>query len=151
MSEHRAHIAWRRTAHEFTPETYPRDHEWRFPGGSLVAASSAPEFKGNPERVNPEESFTAALASCHMLTFLALAAKRKLTVDHYEDDPVGTLARNAEGRTAMTQVVLRPRIRFGGEAPSPEALALLHEQAHKHCFIANSVLTEVVVEPPVPD
>jgi len=147
MSEHRAHIVWKRTTHDFTPETYCRDHEWEFPGGGLVAASAAPKFKGNPERVDPEEAFTAALSACHMLTFLALAAKRGFTVDAYEDDPTGILDRNAEGRTAMTRVTLRPNVTFSGKLPTGEELDTLHAQAHKYCFIANSVTTEVAVEP----
>jgi len=147
MTEHHAHVIWKRTTHDFTPDTYSRDHEWEFPGGGSVAASAAPAFKGNPERVDPEEAFTAALSACHMLTFLALAAKRGLVIDAYEDEPTGVLDRNAEGRTAMTRVTLRPRITFSGMQPGAEQLDTLHAQAHKYCFIANSVTTEVVVEP----
>ena len=65
--------------------------------------------------VDPEEMFVASLASCHMLWFLSLAARQGWRVDRYDDDAVGTLARNAEGRLAMTRVTLRPRVRFSGE------------------------------------
>jgi organic hydroperoxide reductase OsmC/OhrA len=148
MSEHKAAIAWRRDGADFDSETYPRDHEWSFPGGVAVPASAAPDFKGNPSRVNPEEALVATIAGCHMLTLLAVAAKKRWTVDRYDDDPVGVLEKNSDGRMAVTRITLRPRIEFSGERrPTEEQIAALHETAHKHCFIANSVKTEVTVEP----
>ena len=147
MSEHRASIAWQRETEDFKVETYRREHRWRFPGGFEVSASAAPDYQGDPACVNPEEAFVASLASCHMLTFLAIAAGRRFVVDRYEDDAVGTLAKNEDGRLAITRVELRPRIAFGGEkTPSAEALEKMHERAHRACFIANSVRTEVRVE-----
>ena len=87
------------------------------------------------------------LASCHLLTFLAIAAKRRLVVDAYSDRPVGHLERDADGRFSLTRVSLKPQIVFGGEqAPSPEQLRQMHETAHRQCFIANSVKTRVTVE-----
>ena len=75
-----------------------------------LPASAAPDFRGDADRVNPEEAFVAALSSCHMLTFLALAAKRKFVPDSYLDDAVGYLEKNSQGRLAVTRVMLRPRI-----------------------------------------
>ena len=148
MSEHRANVAWHRGDQDFDPATYSRVHSWRFDGGATVAASSAPEFQGDPSAVDPEEAFVAALSSCHMLFFLVLAAKRKLVIDHYEDDAVGTMTHNADGKTAITEVVLRPKITFApGIEPPAEQLEKLHHRAHDLCFIANSVRTEVRVEP----
>ena len=99
---------------------------------------------------DPEEAFVAALSSCHMLTFLAIAATRRLTVDSYQDDAVGTLEKNDKGRLAMTRVVLRPRVVFGAEStPSADELQKMHQKAHAGCFIANSVTSDVVVEPPL--
>jgi len=150
MSEHHCRVSWSRGDHDYTYETYPRDHDWSFPGGVSVAASAAPDFLGNPARVDPEEALVAALSSCHMLTFLALAARKRFVVERYEDDAIGTLEKNQDGRLAITRVVLRPRIVFGGEnQPDAAALEKLHHTAHDHCFIANSVKTEVTVEPPV--
>jgi organic hydroperoxide reductase OsmC/OhrA len=148
MSEHRATIAWRRTSESFDYEAYNRDHEWTFEGGVRVPASSAPDFKGDPARVDPEKALVAALSSCHMLTFLAVCARKRLVVDAYDDEAVGYLEKNAEGKLAVTRVVLRPRVRFGGDGPPPDdELARLHDKAHHACFIANSVRTEVTVEP----
>jgi organic hydroperoxide reductase OsmC/OhrA len=147
VSEHRATIRWKRESPDFTYDSYNRAHRWEFEAGVQVPASSSPDFKGDRDRVDPEQAFVAALSSCHMLTFLALAARRRLVVDAYEDEAAGFLEKNADGKLAMTRVVLRPKIELAGAAlPEPE-LAKLHELAHAHCFIANSVRTEVSVEP----
>lgn len=147
MSEHRARIQWTRTDEPFTYEKYPRRHRWTFGGGAELDASSAPEYLGDAALPNPEEALVVALSSCHMLSFLAIAARKRLTVDAYEDEAVGHMEKNAEGRLAVTKVELRPRVRFAGAAPSPDELRKLHEQAHHVCFIANSVKTEVTVTP----
>lgn len=146
MSEHRVHVSWERGGVDFGYESYPRAHRWRFEGGVEVPASAAPAFHGNPERVDPEAAFVAALSSCHMLTFLAVASRKRLVVDAYEDEAVGFLAKNEAGKLAMTRVVLRPRVVFAGAAPAAEVVADLHERAHRECFIANSVRTDVAVE-----
>jgi organic hydroperoxide reductase OsmC/OhrA len=147
MSEHNATISWSRGDREFTYQTYTRDHTWRFDGGVEVPASAAPDYLGDPTRVDPEAAFVASVASCHMLTFLAVAARRKLVVETYQDTATGVLEKNADGKLAVTRVTLRPRIRFGGAgAPADEELAILHELAHENCFIANSVRTEIAVD-----
>jgi organic hydroperoxide reductase OsmC/OhrA len=147
MSEHRASISWTRTSKDYTYETYNRDHEWRF-GGAPVPASAAPAYRGNGTRVNPEEGLVGALSSCHMLSFLAIAAKRRLALDCYEDDAVGYLEKNAAGQLAITRVVLRPKIVWSaGVAVSQADLDKMHHEAHASCFIANSVKTNVTVEP----
>jgi organic hydroperoxide reductase OsmC/OhrA len=150
MSEHQATIAWTRESSDFGYKSYNRSHAWRFEGGEEVRASAAPEYLGDRTRVNPEEALVASLSSCHMLTFLALAARRKLVVDRYTDSAVGYLEKNAEGRLAITRVELRPDVVFAPAAPSDEVLAALHHEAHEQCFIANSVRTQVTVLPPRP-
>ena len=146
--KHHATVSWQRTSDTFTYETYNRAHEWTF-HSVTVPASSAPAYRGEPERVNPEEAFIAALSSCHMLTFLAICTKRKFSIDSYHDEAVGYLEKNEEGRLAMTRVVLRPQIAWSpGVTVSAADLDKLHHQAHEGCFIANSVKTIVTVEPP---
>ena len=148
MSEHRASISWTRTTSDFTYESYDRAHEWRFDGGISIRASSAPEFRGRPERVNPEEAFVATLSACHMLSFLAIAARRRLTVDAYVDDAVGHMSKNERGRLAITRVVLRPRVTWAaGTVVAREEENRLHHMSHEECVIANSVKTDIVVEP----
>ena len=147
MSEHRARIAWARSDGPFTYDALDRNHTLTYGSGVTVAASSAPDFKGDPTRVDPEEMFCGALASCHLLTFLALAARKRMVVDAYEDDATAVLAKDDEGRMAVTQVILRPKVTFAGDAPSADALAKLHDKAHRHCFIAASVRCGVKIEP----
>jgi len=148
MSEHLASILWNRDEKPFTYQGYSRDHQWRFDGGQQLLGSAAEAYLGSAAGVDPEEAMVAALSSCHMLTLLAIAAKRGWVVDHYEDDAVGTLGKNKTGKISLTTVTLRPRIVFAqGSAPDADALQRLHHQAHEHCFIANSVKTEIFVEP----
>jgi organic hydroperoxide reductase OsmC/OhrA len=117
----------------------------------VVQASAAPACRGSAGLVDPEEAFVAALSSCHMLTFLAYAAKRRFVVERYRDRAVGFLEKNAEGRLAVTRVVLRPEVVFAdGSAPAADELEELHHKAHEACFIANSVTTTVTVEPASP-
>jgi organic hydroperoxide reductase OsmC/OhrA len=147
MSEHRATINWKRETPDFAYECYNRDHAWQFDAGITARASAAPAYLGSESCIDPEEAFVASLSSCHMLTFLAIAARRRYIVDAYLDQAVGILAKNEAGNLAITKVTLRPEIRFSGEKqPNAEELIRLHEQAHHACFIANSVKTEVVVE-----
>src|SRR5262249_4522174 len=110
--------------------------------------SAAPAYLGSESCIDPEEAFVASLSSCHMLTFLAIAARKRYVLDAYRDQAVGILAKDSAGKRAVTQGTLRPQGRFrGGKEPPPEDLQRLHDQAHHACFIANSVKTEVVVEP----
>ena len=146
MSEHKATIDWKRTTPEFTYKTYTRDHVWRFDNGVEIPGSAAPAYLGNPDRVDPEGALVAALSSCHMLTFLALAANKGFVVDSYEDAAVGHLGKNTAGKMAILSVDLHPKIAFSGaKLPAQADLDWLHDKAHKECFIANSVNCEVHV------
>lgn len=148
MAEHKATIRWRRETPDFEYKTFDRAHVWDFPGGQSLQSSSAPEYFGNPEYANPEEGLVASLSSCHMLTFLAIAARKRLTVDLYEDEASGILEKNPRGRMLVTRITLRPRVVFGGDnVPDGKTLAAMHHKAHENCFVANSLLTEVSVEP----
>jgi len=145
MSEHVARIRWKRATPDFVYETYDRDHAVAFGGGSTIAASSAAEFRGRRELPNPEEMFVASLSSCHMLTFLAIAARKRLVVDAYEDDAVGYLTEVGDRKLWVSRVTLRPRIRFASPV-DPAQLRRMHELSHRGCFIASSVRTVVEVE-----
>ncbi|WP_444931908.1 OsmC family protein [Microbulbifer sp. SSSA002] len=151
MSEYMSTVVWKRGEQIFTDNQYSRAHTWQFDGGASIPASSSPHVVPIPysavENVDPEEAFVAALSSCHMLFFLSIAAKRGFVVDEYCDEAIGVMGADREGRIAMTQVTLRPLIRFSGEKqPSLEQLEKIHHLSHKQCFIANSVKTEVVTE-----
>ena len=146
MSEHKVTLKWARGGAEFSFQKYPRDHTWGFDGGHTMTATAAPAYLGNPANVDPEEAFVASLASCHMLTFLSIACKQKFVLDSYEDEAVGHMEKNADGKLAITRVELRPKITWSGNRrPSAEELDMMHHAAHENCFIANSVKTNVTV------
>ncbi len=150
--EHQARIHWARGTAAFTDNRYSRAHSWAFDGGVTVPASSSPHVVRVPmsveAAVDPEEALVAALASCHMLWFLSLAAGRGFCVEDYSDAASGVMGRNPAGRIAMVRVTLHPRAVFSGSTqPAHEDIVQLHAQAHEECFIANSVTTEVRCEP----
>ena len=152
MSKHLASIHWQRDDADFLAHSYSRAHVWRFDGGAEVRASSSPQLVPLPmsdaAAVDPEEAFVASLSSCHMLWFLDIAARRGYSVETYDDDASGVMAKNAAGKVAITEVTLRPRVAFDpAHRPTPEALDALHHEAHAACFIAASVLTDVRCEP----
>ena len=135
MSEHKVTLKWERGGTEFSYQRYPRDHTWSFDGGHTMTATAAPAYLGNPANVDPEEAFVASLASCHMLTFLSIACKQKFVLNSYEDEAVGHMEKNADGKLAITRVELRPKITWSGNRrPSVEELDKMH---HAHMRIAS--------------
>jgi organic hydroperoxide reductase OsmC/OhrA len=156
MSLHHATVSWTLgEGEDFVRGRYSRLHTVAFEGGITVAGSASPSVVPPPwsshDAVDPEALFVAALSACHMLTFLDIARRAGFRIEAYSDAAEGTLARVSPGRSAVTRVILRPDIAWTGESrPSPDDLARLHHEAHDACFIANSVKTEVVVEPPRP-
>ncbi len=145
MSEYVTSLSWKRETESFSYDVYNRRHNLITGGGEQLALSSAPEFKGNAELANPEELLVAALSSCHMLTFLAIASRKQLVVNAYDDRAVGVMTKNADGRLFVSQVTLRPKVLFM-TPPADGVVLKMHEQAHAECFIANSVLTKVTVQ-----
>ena len=150
MSVHRAKIEWQRSGMSFEVSKYSRAHRIEFePSVSLsgiAARENIPPGAPHSPGADPEQLFVASLSACHMLWFIGLASIRKLVVNRYVDEAEGLLEKNSEGRVAMTRVTLRPAVEFDAP-PSPEVLAELHHKAHEKCFIANSVNTEVLIEP----
>jgi organic hydroperoxide reductase OsmC/OhrA len=151
--EYRATVRWTRNGAAFTDNRYSRGHVWRFDGGTEVPASSAPSSVKLPysvaEAVDPEEALVAATSSCHMLFFLAFAAHAGFVVERYEDDAVGTMTKNDNGKLYVSRIVLKPAIVFAGEKlPTEAEVEALHHRSHDECYIANSILAEVVVEAP---
>ena len=148
MSEHKVTIKWIRDKDDFSYKSYDRTHEWKFEGGTIIKASGAKEFFGNAALPNPEEALVAAISSCHALTFLAIASRKKMIVESYEDHAIGIMEKNAKGKLAVTKAYLHPKIVFSGDnIPTTEQIIQMHHLSHEECFIANSVLTEVIVEP----
>jgi organic hydroperoxide reductase OsmC/OhrA len=152
MATHTAELIWERGEQPFVDNRYSRRHTARFDGGVSLPLSSSPAVvpvpMSDPAAVDPEEAFVAALASCHMLWFLGLAARAGFCVDSYRDAPVGTMGRDERNRIVMREVLLSPRVVFCGDAlPTREQIAQLHHDAHAECFLANSVRCEVRCAP----
>lgn len=155
MSDHHAVVRWSRREPDFVRGRYSREHTWHFDGGVTVPASPSPHVVpapwSNPAHVDPEEAFVAAVASCHMLTFLWLASRAGWIADSYEDEAIGHMTPNAAGVPWVSAVELRPRIVWSGERqPSPAELDHLHHEAHAQCFIAQSIKSDVTVHAPTP-
>ena len=144
---HGARILWKVTG-DFAAGTYSRAHEWHFDGGAVIRASSSPSVVPVPlsdvTGVDPEEAFVASLSSCHMLWFLDLARRAGFVAESYLDAAEGKMAKQ-DGKLWISVVTLRPRVTWA-VAPSREREAGLHHAAHKECFIANSVKTEIRFE-----
>ena len=152
MSTYTATIRWSRDPEtDFARGQYSRAHSWSFDGGITLAASASPHIVpapwSNADAVDPEEAFVASLASCHILFFVDFARRAGLVINSYVDVAEGVLEKRDDGKMWMSQVTLRPKIAWGGDAPDEATIADLHHRAHDACFIANSVTTEVRVEP----
>ena len=143
MSEHKITLKWFKGDVPFTYDAYPRTHSISFKHGAPVLFSASPDYRGDPAKGDPEDMLVAALSSCHMLSFLAIAAKKKITVEAYDDEAVGFLEKEG-GKLWITRVILRPKIRCDADAATQVEI---HHLAHEACFIANSVKTNVTVEP----
>ena len=153
MASYTATIDWAlQPGEDFIAGRYSRRHTVGFDAGITVAASASPHVVPAPwsaeDAIDPEEMLVAAISNCHMLTFLHVARQAGFTVVRYRDEAEGVMRKNAEGKIAVTRVALRPDIAFEGRQPSPQELDHLHHEAHEGCFIASSVKTEIVVEPP---
>lgn len=150
MSTHEAIVKWRLSGGDFKQGHFSREHTWTFDGGVTLLASAAPSVVpapySNAAGVDPEEAFVAAISSCHMLTFLYLAAKRGFEVMSYEDHAVGRMTKNERRVPWVSSVVLDPHVKFGTAQPTVDELAQLHHEAHEKCFIACSVKTEITLK-----
>ncbi len=152
MSAHTAHLSWQLADGDFATNKYSRAHTWSFDGGLTVPGSPSPSVIPAPwsdaAAVDPEEAYVASISSCHLLWFLHLARVKGYVVTAYEDQAAGELAKNEDGKPAITRVELRPRATFTPEkVPDEAALEALHHAAHEACFIANSVKSEIVCFP----
>jgi organic hydroperoxide reductase OsmC/OhrA len=152
MSRHCALIKWSCDTPLFAENKYSRAHSWTFDGGMTVAASSSPTVVPEPwsdaANIDPEEAFVASLSSCHMLWFLSITSSQGFIVKSYIDNAEGVMAKNALGKLAITQVTLNPKAVFEtAKSPGKAELASLHEAAHGKCFIANSINSNITINP----
>src|SRR5215468_11049884 len=144
MSTYTAKIIWKTDSTEaFAKNQYSRAHEWSFDGGITVPASSSVHAVRLPfsveNAVDPEEALVAAAASCHMLSFLWVATKKGFIVESYEDNAVGEMTKNEQGKEWISTVTLDPQIVWGEKKPTSSELVEMHHSAHDICYIANSL------------
>jgi organic hydroperoxide reductase OsmC/OhrA len=152
MGEHRIRLNWSGGGAPFTYETYSRNHEIAFKQSEKLIVSGAAVYRGDDSKADPEDLLVAALSSCHMLSFLAICAKKRLLVESYQDEASGWLentpSENGPGKLWITRVVLKPHVVFApGTRPTSAEIEHIHHRAHDECFIASSVKTDVRVEP----
>lgn len=147
MSQHRAGILWLRSTHHHDGGTYSRNHVAKLSGQQCVKVSSSVEFSGDPTCADPEQMLVSAVASCHMLTFLAIAEFQGYRVERYEDNAVGHLEKSEGMGMIITRIELAPKVTFVADKRPPDAAALqrIHAGAHKNCFIGNSIKSRVIV------
>jgi organic hydroperoxide reductase OsmC/OhrA len=152
VSHYAASISWEKGPARFIDNRYSRAHVWEFDGGAVIKASSSPGVVpvpfSDPNAVDPEEALVASLASCHMLWFLSIAAKRGYCIQSYRDQAVGVMAPGPRGKLCMTAVTLYPHTVFTSvKVPSKASVEEMHQQAQEECFIANSVTTRLTTIP----
>ncbi|MGD8839927.1 MAG: OsmC family protein [Gammaproteobacteria bacterium] len=147
MSEYEAKLSWSLGAGELAFGKYSTNHRMTFSGGLSATLTAAPEYGGDSRYVNPEQALAAALSSCHMMTFIALAAKARWKLRKYQDRAVALLGKTDDGRTRVSEIVLHPVTEFEpGHEIEPGKLSEMHERAHRYCFVANAISCEMRVE-----
>jgi organic hydroperoxide reductase OsmC/OhrA len=146
MSELSIDLHWHRAEPSFQPGQYSAEHTVRYNNNYEVLADAAPDWGGKAENTNPEQALASALSSCHMLTFLALAAKASWPVATYYDCAVAHLGKNAKGQMSVTRIDLHPVVRFDtGFAVEADKLEEMQHRAHRYCFIANTLAESVEI------
>lgn len=145
-------IIWNRKKEEnFLDGRYQRTHQWKMKGGMMLNASASPEIvpipMSDPALIDPEEAFISSVSSCHMLFFLSIAAKKKMIVDSYQDNPIATIGKNENGKMAVRSITLQPKVVFGtGKKPNEAMINRIHQIAHSNCFLANSITTKITIQ-----
>ena len=146
MSELSVDLTWNRKESKLLPGKFSSEHEVNYNENFKVTADAAPDWGGSSSNTNPEQALAASLSSCHMMTFLALAAKTKWPVSSYTDHAVGHLGKNSKKQMVVNRIDLNPVVLFdAGFEVSSDELDKMHDRAHRYCFIANTLDSEVEV------
>ncbi len=146
MNEISIELKWHIGDSEFTNGKYSTEHSIKINNQISLQADSAPEYGGNKKNLNPEQSLAAAVSSCHMMTFLALASKMKWPVESYFDKAIAYIGKNSTQKMCVIKIELNPDIKFKGEfSVSNEEMLKMQDRSHRYCFIANSLSEEVEI------
>ncbi len=139
-------LSWKLKDNELHPDKYSNEHDIFFTPNIKIKADSAPDWNGDRNNVNPEQSLAASLSSCHMMTFLALAAKMNWPVISYTDKAIATLGKNSKNKMSVVKIELNPKIKFSNNFNiDSDEMKKIQDRAHRYCFIANSLSEEVKV------
>lgn len=146
MSELSINLSWQRSNEPLTPGKFSNAHDVRYNEQFQLIADAAPDWGGNPVNTNPEQALAASLSSCHLMTFLALAAKAKWPVSSFNDHAIAHLGKNSKGQMSVTRIDLNPSVQFDkGFRVTDSELEKMHDRAHRYCFIANTLSDSVKV------
>jgi len=147
MSELSVELNWKLSGKDFMPGSYSHDHIITINNNISLPASSAPDYGGNKNNLNPEQGLAAAMSSCHMMTFLALAAKMNWPVTNYSDKTIAYLGKNSKGKTSIVKIELNPKITFKDNFKvSHDEMFKMQDRSHRYCFIANTISEEVEIK-----
>ncbi|MCV2894332.1 OsmC family protein [Lentibacter sp. XHP0401] len=146
MSDLAIELHWQRAEPALTAGKYSNEHTVQYNSSFDVQVDSAPDWGGDPSNTNPEQALASALSSCHMMTFLALAAKAEWPVASYHDYAEAHLGKNAKGQMSVTRIDLNPVVRFDtGFSVDDAEMARMQDRAHRYCFIANTLADSVEI------
>ncbi len=146
MSELSIELNWQRAEPRLLPGKFSNAHTVHYNDHFALKADAAPDWGGDPANSNPEQALAASLSSCHMMTFLALAAKARWPVAGYSDNAVAHLGKNAAGQMSVTRIDLYPEVTFdAGFSVGAAELEEMQQRAHRYCFIANTLADSVEV------
>ena len=144
MKELSIDLNWNLSDKDFVPGVYSTDHIVTINNEISIPSSSAPEYGGNKNNLNPEQGLAAAMSSCHMMTFLALAAKMKWPVLNYSDKAIAYIGKNSKGQMSVTKIELNPKVVFKNNYEvSHDEMVKMQDRSHRYCFIANTLSEEV--------
>lgn len=140
-------LSWRRLESELLPKEYSTEHSIKYNDLNEVQGDTAPDWGGNPLNTNPEQALASAVSSCHMMTFLALAAKVKWPVSSFKDKAEAYLDKGPNGRMCISTIELSPVVKFDdGFEVTKDELADMHDRAHRYCFVANTLAKHVTIK-----
>ena len=146
MSKISIDLIWKLGEGKMSSNNYSNQHEITFTPNIKITGDSAPDWRGNELNTNPEQTLAASLSSCHMMTFLALAAKMNWPVLSYKDNAIATLGKNSKGQMSVIKLELNPKVEFSGSFKVDKIeMKKVQDRAHRYCFIANSLSDEVKV------
>ncbi|AUQ60717.1 peroxiredoxin, Ohr subfamily (plasmid) [Phaeobacter inhibens] len=146
MSDISIELHWQRIEPDLKPGAYTAEHVVQYNNSFDLQVDAAPDYGGDPSCTNPEQALASALSSCHMLTFLALAAKAGWPVASYHDYAVAHLGKNPKEQMSVNRIDLHPVVRFDtGFQVSDADMEQMQDRAHRYCFIANTLADSVQV------